>query len=190
MTTLFGQAPANHLGHEYQFSFGSPAGAASPWRKNEPSPGSTRAAAEGACGGTLSRADQVRSRADRSRARRTWRPGPDPGQRLRATLYVSADFSRCAPDPDVLIRWIYSPQARSVLVVMVPMGPERWGPDSEDWVIHLNRTDSSLGARRGPLMTRRARSPGLSARSSAVRSERRSRSPGPRPRGRARGLAR
>jgi hypothetical protein len=52
------------------------------------------------------------------------------------------------------------------------------------------RTDSSLGARRGPLMTRRARSPALSARSSAVRSERRSRSPGPRPRGRARGLAR
>jgi 2,4-dichlorophenol 6-monooxygenase len=25
-----------------------------------------------------------------------------------------------------------------VLVVMVPMGPERWGPDSEEWVIHLN----------------------------------------------------
>jgi 2,4-dichlorophenol 6-monooxygenase len=23
-------------------------------------------------------------------------------------------------------------------VVMVPMGPERWGPDSEEWVIHLN----------------------------------------------------
>jgi 2,4-dichlorophenol 6-monooxygenase len=44
-----------------------------------------------------------------------------------ATLYVSADFSRCAPDPDVLIRWIYSPQA-AVLVVMVPMGPERCGP--------------------------------------------------------------
>ena len=21
---------------------------------------------------------------------------------------------------------------------MVPMGPERWGPDSEEWVIHLN----------------------------------------------------
>ena len=30
-----------------------------------------------------------------------------------ATLYVSANFSRCAPDPDVLIRWIYSPQAGS-----------------------------------------------------------------------------
>jgi 2,4-dichlorophenol 6-monooxygenase len=54
-----------------------------------------------------------------------------------ATLHVSADFSRWATDPDVLIRWIYSPQA-GVLVVMVPMGPDRWGPESEEWVIHLN----------------------------------------------------
>ena len=54
-----------------------------------------------------------------------------------ATLHVSADFSRWAKDPDVLIRWIFSPQA-GVLVVMVPMGPERWGPESEEWVIHLN----------------------------------------------------
>jgi 2,4-dichlorophenol 6-monooxygenase len=54
-----------------------------------------------------------------------------------ATLHVSADFSPWARDPDVLIRWIYSPQA-GVLVVMVPMGPQRWGPDSEEWVIHLN----------------------------------------------------
>ena len=44
-----------------------------------------------------------------------------------ATLHVSADFSPWAPDPDVLIRWIFSPQA-GVLVVMVPMGPQRWGP--------------------------------------------------------------
>jgi 2,4-dichlorophenol 6-monooxygenase len=54
-----------------------------------------------------------------------------------ATLHVSADFSSWAPDPDVLIRWIFSPQS-GVAVVMVPMGPERWGPDSEEWVIHLN----------------------------------------------------
>jgi 2,4-dichlorophenol 6-monooxygenase len=54
-----------------------------------------------------------------------------------ATLHVSADFSRWANDPDVLIRWIFSPQA-GVLVVMVPMGPARWGPQSEEWVIHLN----------------------------------------------------
>ncbi len=54
-----------------------------------------------------------------------------------ATLHVSADFSEWAPDPDVLIRWILSPQS-GVGVVMVPMGPEHWGPDSEEWVIHLN----------------------------------------------------
>jgi len=54
-----------------------------------------------------------------------------------ATLHVSADFSPWAKDPDVLIRWIFSPQA-GVLVVMVPMGPDRWGPPSEEWVIHLN----------------------------------------------------
>jgi 2,4-dichlorophenol 6-monooxygenase len=54
-----------------------------------------------------------------------------------ATLHVTADFSRWASDPDVLIRWIASPQSGS-LIVMVPIGPERWGPDSEEWVIHLN----------------------------------------------------
>ncbi len=54
-----------------------------------------------------------------------------------ATLHVSADFSPWAKDPDVLIRWIFSPQA-GVLVVMVPMGPQRWGPQSGEWVIHLN----------------------------------------------------
>jgi 2,4-dichlorophenol 6-monooxygenase len=54
-----------------------------------------------------------------------------------ATLHVTADLSAWAPDPDVLIRWIFSPQA-GTLVVMVPMGPENWGPRSEEWVIHLN----------------------------------------------------
>ncbi len=54
-----------------------------------------------------------------------------------ATLHVSADFSRLAQDDDVLIRWLLSPQT-GVAVVMVPMGPERWGRDSEEWVIHIN----------------------------------------------------
>lgn len=53
-----------------------------------------------------------------------------------ATLHVSADVSALAPDPDVLIRWILSPQAGAG-VVMVPMGPRQWGPASEEWVIHL-----------------------------------------------------
>ena len=52
------------------------------------------------------------------------------------SFHVSADFSELAPDPDVLIRWIISPE-RGGSVVMVPMGPERWGPASEEWVIHL-----------------------------------------------------
>ncbi len=54
-----------------------------------------------------------------------------------ATLHVSADLSHWARDPDVLIRWILSPQSGGG-VVLVPMGPERWGPDSEEWVIHLS----------------------------------------------------
>lgn len=54
-----------------------------------------------------------------------------------ATLHVSADFSDLAQDDDVLIRWLISPQA-GVGVVMVPMGPERWGRHSDEWVIHLN----------------------------------------------------
>ena len=44
-----------------------------------------------------------------------------------ATLHVSADFSTWARDPDVLIRWIYSPQS-GTLVVMVPMGPSAGDP--------------------------------------------------------------
>jgi 2,4-dichlorophenol 6-monooxygenase len=54
-----------------------------------------------------------------------------------ATMHIAADLSQWATDDDVLIRWILSPQSGS-LVVMVPMGPERWGRHSEEWVIHLN----------------------------------------------------
>jgi len=54
-----------------------------------------------------------------------------------ATLHVSADFSRWARDPDVLIRWIMCPDT-GTMVVMVPMGPNKWGPESEEWVVHLN----------------------------------------------------
>jgi 2,4-dichlorophenol 6-monooxygenase len=54
-----------------------------------------------------------------------------------ATLHVSADFSAWASDPDVLIRWVFSPQA-GTMVVLVPMGPRRWGGESEEWVIHIN----------------------------------------------------
>ena len=52
------------------------------------------------------------------------------------SCYVSADFSTIARDPDVLLRWVWSPFTGK-MVVMAPMGPTRWGPESEEWVIHL-----------------------------------------------------
>jgi 2,4-dichlorophenol 6-monooxygenase len=53
-----------------------------------------------------------------------------------ATAHISADLSKVARDPDVLIRWIWCP-AIGEMAVLVPMGPHRWGPDSEEWVFHL-----------------------------------------------------
>ena len=54
-----------------------------------------------------------------------------------ATIHASADFSHLLGDEDVLLRWCLSPQAGTG-VVLVPMGPEKWGTESEEWVIHLN----------------------------------------------------
>ncbi len=53
------------------------------------------------------------------------------------SVYFSADLSRHVADPDVLIRWIWVPH-RGLMATMVPMGPDHWGPDSEEWVFHLN----------------------------------------------------
>jgi 2,4-dichlorophenol 6-monooxygenase len=53
------------------------------------------------------------------------------------SVYMSADLSRVARDPDVLIRWIWVPEL-GVMGTLVPMGPDHWGPDSEEWVFHLN----------------------------------------------------
>jgi len=52
------------------------------------------------------------------------------------TAHVSADLSKLARDPDVLIRWIWCP-AIGEMAVLVPMGPDHWGPDSEEWVFHV-----------------------------------------------------
>ncbi len=53
------------------------------------------------------------------------------------SVYFSADLSRWARDPDVLIRWLWVPH-RGQMATLVPMGPDHWGPDSEEWVFHLN----------------------------------------------------
>jgi 2,4-dichlorophenol 6-monooxygenase len=55
----------------------------------------------------------------------------------QVSIHLSADFSKIALDPDVLIRWVWVPEIGKMIVV-VPMGPHHWGPDSEEWVVHLN----------------------------------------------------
>jgi 2,4-dichlorophenol 6-monooxygenase len=71
--------------------------------------------------------------------------GPRLGVRLEGprdlfrivSVYMSADLSRWARDPDVLIRWLWLPE-RGAMGTLVPMGPRHWGPESEEWVFHLN----------------------------------------------------
>ena len=53
------------------------------------------------------------------------------------SIHLTADLSAWATDPEVLIRWIWVPHL-GVLAVLVPMGPHHWGPESEEWVFHLN----------------------------------------------------
>jgi 2,4-dichlorophenol 6-monooxygenase len=60
-----------------------------------------------------------------------------------ATVHISADLSHIARDPHVLIRWIWCP-AVGQMAVLVPMGPNRWGPDSEEWVFHLSYQGNEL----------------------------------------------
>lgn len=52
------------------------------------------------------------------------------------SFYVTADLSRWARDHDVLLRWHWCPNIGK-MVVIAPMGPTRWGPESEEWVIHI-----------------------------------------------------
>ncbi|MFM2056949.1 MAG: hypothetical protein RLY71_1334 [Pseudomonadota bacterium] len=54
------------------------------------------------------------------------------------SAHISADLSGLASDPDVLIRWIWSP-ALGEMAVLVPMGPDHWGPASEEWVVHVTQ---------------------------------------------------
>lgn len=54
-----------------------------------------------------------------------------------ATAHVTADLSQLAQDPDVLIRWTWCPSIGE-MATLVPMGPDHWGPDSEEWVFHVS----------------------------------------------------
>lgn len=53
------------------------------------------------------------------------------------SIHMTADLSAWAHDPHVLLRWIWLP-ASGTLCVLAPMGPDHWGPESEEWVFHRN----------------------------------------------------
>lgn len=53
------------------------------------------------------------------------------------SVHFSADLSKWSTDSDVLIRWMWPPHV-GLLALLVPMGPDNWGPNSEEWVFHLN----------------------------------------------------
>ncbi|MGW4442093.1 FAD-dependent monooxygenase [Streptomyces sp. NPDC004682] len=54
------------------------------------------------------------------------------------SIHMSADLSPWATDDDVLIRWLVNPDfGGSFSGVLVPMGPDHWGPASEEWVFHM-----------------------------------------------------
>jgi hypothetical protein len=57
------------------------------------------------------------------------------------SVHLTADLSAWASDDDVLIRWMVNPDFGGSFAsgVLVPMGPERWGPRSEEWVFHQQR---------------------------------------------------
>ncbi|TRW45685.1 FAD-dependent monooxygenase [Georgenia yuyongxinii] len=53
------------------------------------------------------------------------------------SVHMSADLSQHIGDPSVLIHWMW-PAHTGLLTLLIPMGPTRWGPDSEEWVFHEN----------------------------------------------------
>lgn len=64
--------------------------------------------------------------------------GPTDIMRMVST-HLSADLSSYLSDPDVLIRWLVNPDFGGSWAsgVLVAMGPDHWGTDSEEWVFHL-----------------------------------------------------
>lgn len=55
------------------------------------------------------------------------------------STHMTADLSAYLDDPDVLIRWLVNPDFGGSWAsgVLVAMGPDHWGPQSEEWVFHL-----------------------------------------------------
>ena len=58
------------------------------------------------------------------------------GVATTVSVHFSADLSAIAGTPDVLIRTIFNPDVGTPCV-LVPVGPDNWGPRSEEWVMHF-----------------------------------------------------
>ncbi|MEJ2870760.1 FAD-dependent monooxygenase [Actinomycetospora sp. OC33-EN08] len=56
------------------------------------------------------------------------------------STHLSADLSAHLSDPDVLIRWLVNPDFGGSWAsgILVAMGPDHWGTESEEWVFHLS----------------------------------------------------
>lgn len=59
---------------------------------------------------------------------------------MMVSVHFAADLSDYLQDEDVLIRWLVNPEHGGSWSsgVLVAMGPEDWGPKSEEWIIHLD----------------------------------------------------
>lgn len=55
------------------------------------------------------------------------------------SVHMTADLSDWLDDDSVLLRWLANPQTGGTMTggVLAPMGPERWGTRSEEWVFSL-----------------------------------------------------
>lgn len=59
---------------------------------------------------------------------------------MMVSVHFAADLSQYLQDDDVLIRWLVNPEHGGSWSsgVLVAMGPKEWGPESEEWIIHLD----------------------------------------------------
>jgi 2,4-dichlorophenol 6-monooxygenase len=55
------------------------------------------------------------------------------------SVHMGADLSERMGDDEVLIRWLVNPDFGGSWAsgILVPMGPDHWGPKSEEWVFHM-----------------------------------------------------
>ncbi|WP_370178806.1 FAD-dependent oxidoreductase [Rhodococcus wratislaviensis] len=64
------------------------------------------------------------------------------------SVHMGADLSQWLGDDEVLIRWLVNPNFGGSWAsgILVPMGPDHWGPKSEEWVFHMQYATDDLDA--------------------------------------------